>query len=124
MATITATNTALTAAELGGPRKVGIWTWTALANGDSGSAVVAPMFPDRTIQVFGTFGTGGTVVIEGSLDGTNYATLTDQSDNALSFTAAKIEAIAPVTLYIRPRVTAGDGTTALTVILLAKGEKF
>ena len=34
---------------------------------------------DRTIHVYGTFGVGGTVVLEGSNDGTNYVTLTDSN---------------------------------------------
>lgn len=124
MATVTVVKNLLTAADLGGPRKVGIWTWGPLTNTDDvGEAVTAPMFPDRTVQVFGTFGTA-TCVIEGTLDGVNWATLTDQSDNFIALTTAKIEAIAPVTLQVRPKLTNADGTTSLTVILLAKGAKF
>lgn len=106
-----------------GDRGVVTITWTGLVNGDSGTPVShMTAFADRSIQVTGTFGSGGTVLIEGSLDGTNYATLTDQSDNALSITSAKIEQVIQLVKYLRPRVSAGDGTTSLTITLVAKGE--
>ena len=97
-------------------------TWTPMTNSgsDVGSPYERPGWADRCVQVFGTFGTGGTVVIEGSNDGTNYATLADAQGNALSITTAKIEEITCVTRYIRPRITGGDGTTSLTVILSAR----
>ena len=77
-------------------------------------------YPDRSVQVSGTFGAGGTVVIEGSNNGTNWITLTDQLGTALSFTGADIAPIMEVTRYIRPRVTAGDGTTAIVVTMLLR----
>lgn len=98
-----------------------IATWPDLANGDDGSPIELANFADRSVQVVGTFGAGGSVRIEGSLDGTNYAPLTDLQGNDLNITAAKIEAITEVVRWIRPRVTAGDGTTSLTVTMLLKG---
>ena len=96
------------------------YTWV-LANGESGDPVTAVNHSDRSVQVSGTFGAGGTVELRGSLDGgTTYAVLTDQNDNNLSITAAKIESVMQITEYFRPVVTAGDGTTALTITLLAK----
>lgn len=93
-------------------------SWTPLANGDSGAPVQMPGAALRSIQITGTFGSGGTIVFEGSNDGTNYVTLTDLQGNAVSKTAAAIEGIQEVTLYVRPRVTAGDGDTSLTATLL------
>lgn len=95
-------------------------TWTPLANGDSGSPYAMPGYADRSVQVQGTFGVGGTVVIEGTIDGTNYIVLTDPQGNAISKTAASIETISEIVRFIRPRVTAGDGTTAITVSLIAR----
>lgn len=100
--------------------EVHVITWAAIPNGDSGSPVEMPGSADRSVQILGTFGAGGTIVIEGSNDGTNYVTLTDPQGNALSKTAAAIEAVSELTRYIRPHVTAGDGTTALTVCLLLR----
>jgi hypothetical protein len=97
-----------------------IISWTPLANGDSGSPIEMPGSADRSIQISGTFGAGGTIVFEGSNDGTNYVTLTDPQGNAISKTAASIEAVTELTRYVRPRVTAGDGTTALTATLIVR----
>lgn len=96
-------------------------TWAALTTTNAdGAPCKFLQHADRTIQVAGTFGAGGTVVWEGSNDGTNYVTLTDQSDNNLSITTAKIEQIMQVPLMSRPRVTAGDGTTSLTVTVVMR----
>lgn len=91
----------------------------SLVNGETGDAVDFASFADRTVQVVGTFG-GATVVIEGSLDGENYATLADPQGNALSFTAAGLESVMEVTKYIRPGVSGGNGTTTLGIYLLVR----
>ncbi len=97
-------------------------TWPLLTTtNDVGSAIEYPAHSDRSVQVDGTFGAGGTVVIQGSNDGTNWYTLNDPQGNALSFTSSKIEAVMEITQYIRPKVTAGDGTTSLTVTMLMSG---
>lgn len=98
-----------------------IATWPAMQTGDDGRPVELANFADRSVQVVGTFGAGGNVRIEGSINGTDYAPLTDPQGNALDIGGAKIEAISEVVRYIRPRVTAGDGTTSLTVTMLLKG---
>lgn len=97
-----------------------IISWTGLLNGDSGEPVDMTEFADRTAQIIGTFGAGGTIVLEGTNDGTNYVTLTDPQGNAISKTSASIEAISELTWKVRPRVTGGDGTTDLSVYLLIK----
>lgn len=95
-------------------------TWANMANGDDGAPVRLSQYADRSVQVVGTFGAGGSARWEGSNDEANYATLTDPQGNALDFTAAKVEAVTEITVLARPRVTAGDGTTSLTVIALLR----
>lgn len=97
-------------------------TWAAIPNGNQGSALSNPGLNDKTVQILGTFGAGGTVVIEGSNDGgTTWATLNDSrgEGSALSFTAANIVTILENPERIRPNVTSGDGTTAITVIIVS-----
>jgi hypothetical protein len=96
-------------------------TWANMGNGDHGQAIELANFADRSVQVIGDFGAGGNVRIEGSLDGTHYSPLTDPQGNNLDINAEKIEAITEVVRYVRPRVTSGDATTTLTVIMLLKG---
>lgn len=95
-------------------------TWALLANGDSGAPFQFADWADRCLQISGTFGTGGTVIWEGSNDGINYATLNDINGNALSLTAAAIKQMNEAPLWIRPRVSAGDGTTSILATVLAR----
>lgn len=100
-------------------------SWT-LANGDDGIVLDAINWPDKTVTVRGTFGAGGTVVIEGTdAGGVTYTTLNDSrgEGNALTFTAADTRTILENPGKIRPRVTAGDGTTALTVVIECRGSR-
>lgn len=99
-----------------------IWRWTGLGNGDDGDPLTLPQFADRSVQVKGTFGAGGTIIIEGSNDpeSPTYAPLVDPQGSAISFTSAGIEQILEASYLIRPRVTAGDGTTSLTITILVR----
>lgn len=90
----------------------------ALATGDDGAPIQYPEFADKTVQVIGTFG-GGTVLIEGSNDGTNWSTLTDPSGSSLSFSAAGLKQVLECTQYIRPRQS-GGAAVAVTVYLVAR----
>lgn len=96
-------------------------TWQGLLNGDDGAPYEAPPLADRALQVSGVFGAGGTLVLEGTIDGVNWAVLNDPQGNTLSITTAKIEQIMELVVSVRPRVSAGDGTTTLTVSMLLKG---
>lgn len=91
-------------------------TWTGLLNGDDGERAELAAFSDRSVQFTGTFGTGGSVTLEGSNDGTTYFALSDPQGVAITRTAAGLKAVSELTRFIRPRVTAGDGTTSLTVV--------
>lgn len=94
-------------------------TWSPLQNGDDGDAIPFSQYADKSVQVAGDFGVGGTVVFEGTNNGVDWATLTDAQGNNLSFSAAKIELVAEATLHVRPRVTAGSGAS-ISVTLLAR----
>ena len=92
-------------------------TWTGMLNGDDGSVEAMMSTGDRCVQVLGTFGVGGTVVVEGSLDGANWFQLRDPSSTLLSFTAAGGKAVLEAVTHCRPRITAGDGTTSLSILI-------
>ena len=99
------------------------YVWTALGNDDTGQVVHHAGAADMSFQVFGTFGSA-TIIFQGSnqpLTGTidTYWTLTDQADNALSFTAAGGEAVAPIAGTYRPSTSGGSGT-AITAILFVR----
>lgn len=100
-----------------------IVTWANMENLDDGEPLELIGHPDRSVQVVGTFGAGGTLTIEGSNDGAAYAVLTDPQGEELNLVANDIAMISEVPRFLRPRVSAGDGTTDLTVILLARRSK-
>lgn len=103
-----------------GDRSVVRITWPALANGDVGAPVTLPNWADRTVQVAGTFGAGGSVSVRGSNDGTNFVALSDPQGNALTFSSGAIKLCTEVPWMMRPQVTAGDGTTAITVTAVVR----
>lgn len=90
-----------------------------LTQDDVGARLAFDEYADRSVQVAGTFGAGGSVTVEGSNDGTNWATLADPQGNPLVITTAKIEAILECVRFVRP-VAAGDGTTNLTVLVFGR----
>jgi hypothetical protein len=93
-----------------------IASWPLMLNGDVGEPLVLHGYHDRSVQVEGTIGAAGSVTIEGSNDKTNYETINDPSSTALTFTSlAKIKGILEAVYQMRPHVTAGDGTTSITV---------
>jgi hypothetical protein len=75
---------------------------------------------DRSVQIEGTFGAGGNLVIEGTIDGVNYETLHDPSMTPLSFTGPGIKPILEAVLEIRPRLSGGDGTSSINVTMLLR----
>lgn len=103
--------------------------WGPMANSDVGAPFSDPHFADCSVQVGGTLGAGGNCRIEGSNIGAppatlpgagDWATLNDSAGIALNIGAAGIKEILEVTLWKRPNITAGDGTTAITVTLMAR----
>lgn len=97
-----------------------ILTWGPMLNGDTGEPCAYPSHSDKSLQVTGTFGTGGSVAVQGSNDGVTFPALNDFTGTVIAMTAAGIKGVGENTLYVRPAVTAGDGTTSLTVTMLLK----
>src|SRR4051812_47544385 len=99
--------------------------WLGLAaNADVGQALGVDFsaYQDRSVQVVGTFGTGGAITMQGSNDGgTTWSILTDPLGNNLVFSAAGMKQITELPEQIRPAVTAGTGTSALDIHLFMRG---
>lgn len=115
-------------AEINGSGSIGndkywLHSWTGLGNGDTGKPVRVSHLADKTVMLDGTFGSGGSVDIEGSMDNSTWEVLTDPQGNAITLTTATVEAISENTRFIRPNVTAGDGTTSLNVRIGASASK-
>ena len=109
-----------------GLARVFSYVWT-LNNTDTGVAVKTANLSDKCVQFDGTFGAGGSVTLRGSnvanADDTvaaHWFPLTDPQANAITKTSASGEQLLENPLWISPQVTAGDGTTAINVRLIAK----
>ena len=86
-----------------------------------GSPIAIPEYSQRSVQVIGTFGAGGTIVVQGSNDGgTTWATLNDPQGSALSLTAAGVHSVQELSGLTRVNVTGGDGTTDLDAYVLCR----
>lgn len=92
---------------------------TPLANGDNTASVSVLGFDEAVVAISGTFGAGGSVTVEGSIDGTTWYAV--PSAVGLPITAAGVAALPNLfSRFLRARVTAGDGTTALTAVFLLR----
>lgn len=81
--------------------------WEGLVTGDTADPVEMPDWPDMTVQIVGTFAGGTSVSLTGSNDGTNYVALTDPQGNAITKTAAALEAVTEAPRYIKPTIASG-----------------
>lgn len=100
-----------------------LFVWQNMANGDTGAPVGLGGYTDRAIQSQGVYGVGGTVTAQGTLfpNGTNMVSLVDPQGNAIALTLDKMESILEPSVFFRPAITAGDGTTLLNVYLFMTG---
>lgn len=87
-------------------------SWAALTGGENGNSADMAHWPDKTVQVSGTF---TSVTIQGSNDKTNWIVLNDPQGVDLVLTAPGMAQIAENPLYIRP-VIVGGGAGALVLI--------
>ena len=93
-------------------------TWGPLANGDVGALYNVADFGDNTVTFEGTAGAGANIQLEGCNHPSDTPrVLVDPQGNAIAKAVASIEQVLEAPAYIRPNVTAGDGTTSWTAKL-------
>lgn len=96
-----------------------IYSWAGLLNADSGTpAGVQGKAVEYTLMVSGTFGAGGSVALQGSNDGATFFALEDVTGTTIAITNNKIWRVSHMPRQIKPVVTAGDGTTALALVIV------
>jgi hypothetical protein len=100
------------------------WGPLTTANAD-GAGVMAAAFGDKSVQFIGTPGAGGTARIQGHnafVDAAaNYGNLRSPDSVVIGVTASLgLFQILENTTWIRPFISAGDGTTSLTCYLLCR----
>ena len=90
--------------------------WGPMATGDVGTPLDLPNYRQQTVQVYGTFGAGA-VTMEGSMDGTNWATLKDTANADIILMAAGIREIVTNQRYMRPNVAGGAASGIYVQVL-------
>lgn len=98
------------------------YTWALTTANADGEPCRFQGSGDRTFQVTGTFGSGGTIVLQGSLDGSNWFTLSDPSGDPVSFTSAGLAAVAESPIYVRPFVSAGTGVSVTAILAIRRND--
>lgn len=91
----------------------------ALASNDTGKPFDGIDFPDKTVQMTGTF--GAAVAMQGSNElptPTNWSGLVDPQGNAISMSAAGIEKVLENPYWIRP--SAGAVTSVVITLACAQ----
>ena len=89
-------------------------TWEGLTGTEDGAALSRSKMSDKTVQISGTLD-GGTVVLEGSMDGDTWHTLT--SDGISEINALGLHWVWENPRYIRPSITGGGASSDVDVIL-------
>lgn len=94
--------------------------WANLEAGDDGAPVDASRFADKTVGFYGVFG-GGTAKLQGSMfPDTGWVNLTDANGTPIERTEEGLALVLENPRYIRPVIDSGDGTTEISVVLVAK----
>lgn len=93
-----------------------VWTFTSNETGDTAELPIG----DRSVQMVGTWNSA-TVSLQGSNDGTNWASLTDPLGNALALTADGLKQVSEITRYIRAKVTSGSVTSVTVTVFARRG---
>lgn len=93
--------------------------WEAMGDDDDGTPIIVGERPDGSVQPVGTFG-GATVTLQGSNDGVNWVSLTDEASTAVTFTATGLRMFLPRCWQVRV-ITAGGSGTDIDVYMVLGG---
>jgi hypothetical protein len=90
------------------------FAWETLTASDTGEPLTTSRGPIiSTVQATGTF--GGTVSLQGTINGTDWFTLEDKNGDAIEFTAAGAAEFSSAVRKVRP--IAGSGVSDVDVFL-------
>ena len=103
-----------------GDQTMSVVTWSGITTGAICAPVSLAHWSDRSVQIDGVFGSGGTVTVNGSNNNVTYYGLNDPSLTPISKTSGGISQILEITAYVYPVITSGDSNTLLTVTMLCR----
>ena len=105
------------------PKKLQKVLWETVTCGDVGDSFEVPTWASQGyVQAIGTFNSE-TLTMQGSNDGTNWFTVTDPNNNAVTFTAAGGKPIAHFPRYLRPSFSGSSGGDLDITLILRTTER-
>jgi len=102
--------------------KVILWEGLSETNADGQPFVFSGWYPDKCMQVVGSFGTSGSVTMQGTnmVSTPTYAALNDIADDPIALTAAGFEQILECPYAVRPYITAGTSVDLDVYLIVRK----
>jgi len=94
-------------------------TWLGLKPSACAAPLEVPGLLVKSVQFDGVWGSGGEIILEGSIDGERYFPLHTPSGEDVRAVYPALIAVAECCRFIRPRILKGDATTAIDTLLLA-----
>lgn len=94
--------------------KYQVASWTGLTGTENGDTLERSKLADKTVQIMGTLD-GATVVLQGSMDGDTWVTLT--SDGTTEISGVGMFWVWENPRYIRPSISGGGASSDVDVIL-------
>lgn len=92
------------------------YTWEHLTTAArDGAWLLRPDRPDKTVEVFGTFGASASVAVQAYGDGSTGVGMTDRDGTLIGATAAAVLTLVENPYGIRPYLSDGDSETDITV---------
>ena len=100
-----------------------VWAGMSQTNSDAEACNSLSQYDDRSVQITGDFGTTGNIALHGSNDNTNYVILNDPLGNLINFGVTGLKQVLEYTRSVKPVLSTPDGSTNLTVTMIAKRKR-
>jgi hypothetical protein len=96
-----------------------LFTWSNIGNADTPMPISFAGYADKSFQAEGTFG-GTTVSFTGSNDSVNFHNLRDPAATTIAMTSADLKEVLEHTLYMKPALTGGSGSSITATLFVRK----
>jgi hypothetical protein len=95
-------------------------TWVGVGDADTCAPIALPDYPDRSIQVSGTFG-GATIAWKGSNNGVDYSALKDTDGTDIAITGTDLVQVNDLAGYSKPLTSGGTNSKVSITMIARKG---
>ena len=95
--------------------------WEGVTPNEPGTPVLCDQRIPKSVQVYGNFGAGGSLYIEGSLDGVRWESIDQSPGFPLTFNSEGLENVGTCPVWVRPRAEGSSATKINVYLLMRKG---